>query len=280
MDLRVEEALMRLHAAAREHWAELPELPLDDFIAHVATAIPPGHDAVVYLESLVIEDLYLACACMHDVPGAIAAFDARWLSAVPGYVARIDRSRDLADEICQQVRERMLVRRPDRPPKIAEYSGRGSLASWLRVVAVRLALDHRARPDEVRRTDDSDLMLERLADETAPDQLILQARWAGAMTAALRRAVATLVPEQRVILRMYFASGQNTQQIARMLRVDRSTAARRLVAARQAIFEATHRFLSAELPIDTVEFASLARALHDQLDVSLSGLLGAGASQA
>jgi RNA polymerase sigma-70 factor (ECF subfamily) len=167
----------------------------------------------------------------------------------------------------------LLVRRPDRPPRIAEYAGHGSLASWLRVVAVRLALDHRARPDHAHRADD-DAMLAQLAGETAPDQLVLRARWAGAMTAALRRAVAALPPEQRVILRMYFAAGQNTQEIANLLRVDRSTAARRLVAARRAVFDATHRFLRAELPIDTTDFASLARAVHDQLDISLSGLLG------
>jgi RNA polymerase sigma-70 factor (ECF subfamily) len=271
--MSLERRVDALYAAAREHWAELPALPVDDFTTHVLTAIPPDHDAGDYVESLATEDLYLACACMYGVPEAIAVFDERWLSAVPDYVARIDRSRDFGEEIRQQLRERLLVRRPDRPPKIAEYAGRGSLASWLRVVAVRLALDQQARPDHARRADD-DLMLEQLAGETTPDQLVLRARWAGAMTAALRRAVATLGPEQRVILRMYFASGQNTQQIASVLRVDRSTAARRLVAARQAVFDATHEFLRAELPIDTTEFASLARAVHDQLDISLSGLLG------
>jgi RNA polymerase sigma-70 factor (ECF subfamily) len=273
LERRVEDALHRLYAAAREHWVELPALPIDDFIAHVVTSIPPGDEPVAYLESLAITDLYLACACMHDLPGAIAIFDERWLSAVPDYIARIDRSRDLGDEIRQQVRERLLVRRPDRPPRIAEYSGHGSLASWLRVVVVRLALDHRARPDQARRSED-ELMLDQLAGGATPDQLVLRARWADAMTAALHRAVAALEPEQRVILRMYFASGQNTQQIASVLRVDRSTAARRLVAARHAVFEATHRFLRAELPIDTTDFASLARAVHDQLDISLSGLLG------
>lgn len=61
--------------------------------------------------------------------------------------------------------------------------------------------------------------------------------------------------------------------VAAALRELYSTAARRLVAARQEVFDATHRFLRAELAIDTSEFASLARALHDQLNVSLGGLL-------
>jgi hypothetical protein len=85
--------------------------------------------------------------------------------------------------------------------------------------------------------------------------------------------VAALLPEQRVILRMYFSSGQSTERIAAALRVTRSTAARRLVAARQAVFEETRRLLSTQLALDTGEFGSLARALHSQLNISLSGLL-------
>jgi hypothetical protein len=57
------------------------------------------------------------------------------------------------------------------------------------------------------------------------------------------------------------------------MRVDRSTAARRLVTARRAIFDETKRILREQLPLDSDEFASLARALHDQMNVSLSGLL-------
>jgi RNA polymerase sigma-70 factor len=135
---------------------------------------------------------------------------------------------------------------------------------------VRAALDRRPADDD----DDDRAALDQLAADTAPELAVLRTRHAAAMTAALRDAVAALTPEQRVILRMYFASGQSTEQIAAVLRVNRSTAARRLVAARQAVFDETHRRLRAELPLTTDEFASLARALHDQLDVSLSGLLG------
>ena len=143
---------------------------------------------------------------------------------------------------------------------------------WVRVSAVRAALDARQRPDEARRGDQE--LLDDLAAEPAPELEILRARHSQALAAALKLAVAGLLPEQRVILRMYFASGQNTQHIAAALRVDRSTAARRLVAARQAVFDETRRLLMQQLSIATDEFASLARALHDQLDVSLSGLLG------
>jgi hypothetical protein len=72
---------------------------------------------------------------------------------------------------------------------------------------------------------------------------------------------------------MYFASGQNTSHIAAAFRIDRSTAARRLVAARHAVFDATKRFVQDQLPISTSEFVSMARALHEQLNLSLATLL-------
>jgi RNA polymerase sigma-70 factor len=259
-----------LHARGRAHWPELP-LSLEQFASHLARHIPAEADPVAYARSLVAEDLYLACACVQDLPGAVNAFDARFLSRVPDYVRHIDRSPGFGDEIRQQLRERLLVRRPDGPARIADYSGRGALASWLRVTAVRVALDHRARPADDRIDDTA--LLDELATEASPERDVVRRRYAEAMTAALRRAVAALAPEQRVILRMYFAAGHTTQQIATLLRVDRSTAARRLVAARKAVFDHTHHYLRAELPVETGEFASLARALHDQLDVSLGGLL-------
>ncbi|HEX8110063.1 MAG TPA: sigma-70 family RNA polymerase sigma factor [Kofleriaceae bacterium] len=264
--------LQGLYTAGRVRWAELPALPPEDFVAHLALRVPPDVDPVAHLRGLVAEDLYLACACTCGIPDAVKAFDAQFLSRVPDYVSHIGGSSDFGQEIQQQLRERLLVRRGDAPPRIADYSGRGSLASWLRVAAVRVALNHRVRPNEARRVDD-EAIVDELATEVSPQLDVLRARYAAVLGDALKRAVAGLRPDQRVLLRMYFVSGHSTQQIATLLRVDRSTAARRLVAARQAVFDETHRWLRTELAIDSSEFASLARTLHDQLNVSLGGLL-------
>jgi RNA polymerase sigma-70 factor len=150
--------------------------------------------------------------------------------------------------------------------------------TWLRITAVRIALNHRLQPHEARRVDD-DRVLDELATHATPELQILRARHAELLARALKEAVASLPPEQRVILRMYFSSGQNTERIAAALRVNRSTAARRLVAARQAVFAETRRLLQAHLPVDSEEFASLARNLHSQLDISLSSLLAERESQ-
>jgi RNA polymerase sigma-70 factor len=267
----LERAIRDGYDRGRSRWPTAGELAVDDFVAHVTLKVPPDEEPLAYVATLVLDDLYLACACLHDVPGAIRIFDDEYLARVPEYVRTIDRSQGFGDEMRQVLRERLLVRRDHAPARIADYSGRGALASWLRVTAVRVALNHRATPEQARPHDDSGLA-DQLANDAGPELELLHARYATAITDALRVAIGSLPAEQRVILRMYFAAGHSTQQIAELLRVDRSTAARRLVAARRAVFDATHRLLRAQLALETTEFASLARALHDRLDVSLSGL--------
>src|SRR5437762_1334379 len=77
-----------------------------------------------------------------------------------------------ADEIRQRVRERLFV----GAAKIADYSGRGSLAGWLQVVTLRIAIDamreQKARP-VVEPTPDDDL---RVAG-TDPELSLIKERY-------------------------------------------------------------------------------------------------------
>jgi RNA polymerase sigma-70 factor (ECF subfamily) len=272
-DERVEAArlLAAAHGAGQARWPSLAPLPPADFVGHLAAHVS-AERRLDDLRALKADDFYLACACLSALPGAVEAFDAELLSRVSSFIGHIDRSPAFADEIRQILRERLLVRRDGARPRIAEYSGHGALGSWLRVAAVRVALDQRMSPHEARRVDDC-AVIDELVEESSPELRVLRARYAGALADALRRAVTALTPEQRLILRMYFGLEQSTGHIAVALNIDRSTAARRLMAARQAVFDETRRLLQAELALDSDEFASLARALHDQLNVSLTGLL-------
>jgi len=60
-------------------------------------------------------------------------------------LARIDGSAAFRDEVCQRLREKLFVSTPARRAKIFEYSGKGSLASWLRTVALRELQEHLIR---------------------------------------------------------------------------------------------------------------------------------------
>jgi RNA polymerase sigma-70 factor (ECF subfamily) len=75
------------------------------------------------------------------VPAALPTFERRFLVLVPGFIGRIDSTPAFGDEVCQQLREKLFVAPAGSAPTIADYSGRGPLALWLRVVACRTALN-------------------------------------------------------------------------------------------------------------------------------------------
>src|SRR5262249_24097690 len=86
-------------------------------------------------------DLYLAVACAARVPGAVDAFEHTHVRRVGTYLARKRPSAAFVDEVQQVVREKLFVGKDGAPPKIAEYSGQGGLAGWVRVIALRVAID-------------------------------------------------------------------------------------------------------------------------------------------
>ena len=88
-------------------------------------------------------ELYLAAACVAGDSAAISILEADYLAKVPMFVGRIVAARKVSSlpDFMRGLRECLLVTRGGRLPRLFEYSGRGLLASWLRVVAVRLAIE-------------------------------------------------------------------------------------------------------------------------------------------
>jgi RNA polymerase sigma-70 factor (ECF subfamily) len=123
------DVLEQLYESGRTSWSSLPLLPPAELVAQIAVHLPPGADLPGYLRSLVAPDLYLACACLLRVPQALAAFDAELLTRVPSYLTSIDTAPHFVDEVMAILRARLLVGRNDARPRIADYTGRGALAS-------------------------------------------------------------------------------------------------------------------------------------------------------
>jgi RNA polymerase sigma-70 factor, ECF subfamily len=256
--------LAALVARARRAW---PELLLDDarFAAYLA-ARRDGDDAPH------VEDLYLACACVDGLPRALATFDERHLSTVPRYVLRVDRSPAFADEVRQRLRERLFLGSDGERPRLASYSGRGPLATWVKVAAIRLALN-------LRRSDRADVSLDS-GDEPMivgdAEMLLLRRRFASDFRAAFAAAVAALSVEERQLLRLHFLDALSLGEIAALHAVDKSTVSRRLHGARAALFAETERVLRVRLKLGGHEVASMIRLIRSQFgDVSVARLLRA-----
>src|SRR5688572_7205301 len=108
------------------------------FARHLAAALgdPPDPRDLATLAELHVADLYVAYACCAGDPAAIVELE-RALAPVRGHLIRRGNDAALVDDALQAVRYRLLVATPQREAKLATYRGRGTLAGWLRVVALR-----------------------------------------------------------------------------------------------------------------------------------------------
>jgi RNA polymerase sigma-70 factor (ECF subfamily) len=214
-------------------------------------------------------DLYLACACTVRVPGALEAFDRAHLARIDAYLARLGPSPAFVDEVRQEVRGKLYVGR-DGAPWIAEYDGRGALASWVRVVSIRTAIDLRRQEGPAPA---SDRRAEHAPSPGDPERDLQRERYQKAFGEALRGAVLALGPDHRRILRRHFAEGATLEALAEELGVHRATVARHVAAARLALKRDARRRLRMALGCPESEMESLAAVMRSQLDLSLPTLL-------
>jgi RNA polymerase sigma-70 factor (ECF subfamily) len=260
-------ALRRLFEAGRQAWPAI-ELSPEAFVRQLAERGAAGP-----LGEVRAADLYLACACAARIPGAIEAFDGEHLRLVGAFLSRLRPSAAFVDDVRQTLREKLFVGKDGAPPRIAEYNGRAAPASWLRVIAVRAAIDlQRASKDAPAESRDEERPPPGAAGAD-PEMAFIQQRYRAVFNDALRDAVGALDADHREILRLHFVEGRTLDQLAASLHVHRATIARRLKAAREAVLGQAHRRLEERLGARHAELESLAGVMLSQLDLSLPRLL-------
>lgn len=258
---------------ARAGW---PELDLDEagFLAHVERGVgrPLAQLDASELAALHAADLWLAFGCSVGDPAALAAFDGEVLSQTGMLLGRMQPKPELVDEVRQALRHKLLVAEPGQRPRIAEYAGRGPLQAWVRVTAVRAALDL-LRAQGVRTG--ADVEPDDLARDggDSPELEYVKERYRPQFKAAFQEALRGLDAEQRNVLRLHVVEGLNIDEIGALFKVHRSTVARWIAAARNQVLAAARKRLRAELGLSAGEFDSLAGVVRSQLDLSVAKIL-------
>jgi len=238
-------------AASRAAW---PEVALDAevFRAHLAAR---GDDAPC------VTDLYLACAIEHGDAAALRVFETTYLPQLDAAIAHLDGGSALAGDVRVAVRARVLAQ--GGKAKIAEYRGRGDLRGWLRVVAVREALQLvRSRRREAPLPDDLATML--AVDppaSTAKEQQIYRDAFASAL--------ATLSARERNLLRQHYLHTATVAEIGAFYGVHGATAARWIAQIRQTLLDRTRRAVGDALRVTGTELDSAMAKAADHLDYSL-----------
>lgn len=253
-------------ALARAGIAAWPRFGIDEasFAAHLATLAGASSDHAA--------DLALAFACLSGSSTAAAELDRRLRAGALASAARQCAGRLGADDLRGKVLQRLLMADGGRSAKLAEYAGRGPLDAWLRVVAIRVALNA-APPPEREVPLDEHLVAEGGPATGHPELDLLRERFRDDFRQAVRSAVGALSARDRTVLRLSVVDGLGIDEIGRSFRVHRATVARWIVAAREQIVAGTREALREDLRLRPAELESLMGLADSRLDVSLGRFL-------
>jgi RNA polymerase sigma-70 factor (ECF subfamily) len=216
-------------------------------------------------------DLFLVAACARRDDAAIAAFEHTYLSQVRAYVARLDLTDEQIDEVRQSLRIKLLA---DRPPRITGYKGTGPLGAWVRVAAMRVALDLLGTASRTRGRSEEGMLAGQFAAEGLPEAELLRARYRPVLEAAAEKAIRSLGDREKAILRYHYVEGLNAEAIAVIYRVNRSSAARWMAEIRQQLLESVQKLLALEIRVSPSELRSLVAVVGEEMRLSVRRILG------
>lgn len=218
----------------------LSEPELEKFLAGREPSEPPPS-----------ADLFLACACVLGRPEALAALDKNVLAQVPGWVSRIDGSREFGDDVVKSVRSLML---DGSAPRLASYAGKSPLDGFVRVAAVRVALKQKPK---------------------TPSEPLPEVELKPAAAQALAAVVTALDPEERGWLELCYLDGLSIERIASLFGVPASTTSRRVAGLEEHVLVALRERLQHQLRLPLAEVDSLVKLVRANLPACLSKALAA-----
>jgi RNA polymerase sigma-70 factor (ECF subfamily) len=268
--------LGRLEAFVDEARAAWPGIRLDPetFVRDVAQRMVRGESPLEVLAAIRAADLYLARACAHRDPMAVEAFESAFIDEIERSVEKMAGDAIRSDDFKQEFRQKLFLGKPGITPKIADYSGRGSLRRWVRISAKRTYIDlmrARQRAPEVPVGDEP--LVNEGAAQLDPELAYVKRRYQLEFREAFTEALGRLSTRQRNVLRHHFVHRLRLDEIAGIYRVHRATVARWIADARKQLLENTRSALERQLAVNSQEFESIVRLVQSELDLTVSRLL-------
>ena len=256
-------AVELLHHSVAPKWPGF-QVPLPEFVRYLR-----NREVVVAADGACTHasDLYLACACLRGVPQALRVLEREYLDPVLEPVGNEHSREDLR----QSVLERLLACQEPRLPKLAEYSGRAALRTWLRVVAKRTHLNLVRKKVPTPLQDTAELSERFLIPAGCDPELdYMRLRYASRFKLAFRAALGRLEARDRLLLRLRIVEGATGKDIAALFGVTRVTIVRWMANLRRELFTQTRAQLEKDLQLSRREFESVVRLVQGALDISLS----------
>jgi RNA polymerase sigma-70 factor (ECF subfamily) len=217
-------------------------------------------DVVAFVDEIRADDLCLILACEKGDEKAwqdlVANFDGTVKSAARKISSNNEDAEDLASSIWAELYGLRQDADGNKKSKLAYYSGRGSLAGWLRAVVSQLAVDQYRKQSKFVQIEES-REFENLAEQSTnhsgndqvihhaenPEDLLTEKDTAEDVTAAMRAAIDSLEPEDKLILKLYYFDDLKLKDIAATFGYHEATASRKLVRIQSDIRKAVEKEL-------------------------------------
>ncbi len=204
-----------------------------------------------FVHEIRADDLCLIVACEKGDEKAwedlVANFDSTVKSAARKISSNSEDAEDLASSIWAELYGLRVDADGNKKSKLAYYSGRGSLAGWLRAVVAQLAVDQFRKQAKFVQIEE-DREFENLANEASngdgphlgprtenAEDLHSKARTAADVSVALTVVIAGLEAEDRLILKLYYFESLKLKEIAATFGYHEATASRKLARVQSEI---------------------------------------------
>jgi RNA polymerase sigma-70 factor (ECF subfamily) len=264
----------RIRERALTAWPNL-SVNTEPFIARVLACLESMTDTKQVVDSLAIEDLFLAYACSMRSEAALAAFAREFDGEFRSVTNKLRVATSDYDDLRQSLWNKLFLTSETQCPKILEYLGKGPLRHWFRVLATRLVLDELRKEKrlEVSRAVVTEQALSEGVPDADPELAHIRERYRSEFHAAFGKAVSALDPEERNLLRCTYLNGMSTDELGRAFGMHKATAARHLSKARDKLLDLTRAELKEQLGANSGELDSVIRLFDGELSISLSRLL-------
>jgi RNA polymerase sigma-70 factor, ECF subfamily len=255
-------------------------------------AEPQPGEIRAFIDEIRADDLCLVIACEKGDEAAwehlVAKFDPAVRSAARNISASSEEADDLASSIWAELYGLRHDKEGKKKSKLAYYSGRGSLAGWLRAVVAQLAIDQfrkRSKFVQVEESRDFENLANEYSESTnndhghlvahtdSPEDMLGQKLSTRDVSLALRSAISSLEAEDRLVLKLYYFDGQKLKDIAEIFGYHEATASRKLVRIQAEIRRSAEKYLRNERGWTENEVKRHLSETAAKLDISVEKLI-------
>jgi RNA polymerase sigma-70 factor (ECF subfamily) len=219
-------------------------------------------DVRSFIDEIKADDLCLIIACERGNEKAwedlVKSYDSTVKSAARKYAKNAEDAEDLAGSIWAELYGLKKDASGQLKTKLSYYSGRGSLAGWLRAVTNQLAVDQFRKESKFVQIEEN-REFENLANESTgnsdnvkivqasdnPEENFSRKQTEKDVADALKQAIAELEAEDKLILKLYYFDDLKLKDIGTTLGFHEATASRKLDRLQKEIRKSVEKNLQA-----------------------------------